>query len=75
MWLPTAIYERIPYFWMLLGILFMVSGIYLGLGFALAFVYFGFGFFCLAWGACIVAMRSKHRKGRHVPTSSHKTAR
>ena len=46
MWLPTPIYERIPQFWLLLGLLFMSSGTYLGFDYSLSFVYFGVGFAC-----------------------------
>ncbi len=62
MWLPTPIYERIPQFWLLLGLLFMSSGTYLGFDYALTKLYFGTGFVCLAWSLCIFTMRFKNRK-------------
>ena len=61
MWLPTPIYERVPHFWLLLGLLFISSGTYLGFESTMAFVYIGVGFFCIAWSAGIVIMRSKNR--------------
>jgi hypothetical protein len=61
MWLPTPIYERIPQFWLLLGLLFMSSGTYLGFDYSLSFVYFGVGFACCVWSLCIFAMRLHHR--------------
>lgn len=62
MWLPTPIYERAPQFWLLLGLLFISSGIYLGFETTMAFVYIGVGFFCIAWSAGIIIMRSKSRR-------------
>ena len=61
MWLPTPIYERIPQFWLLLGLLFMSSGTYLGFEYKLSFLYFGVGFACCAWSLSIFTMRLKHR--------------
>ncbi len=61
MWIPTPIYERIPQFWLLLGLLFMSSGTYLGFDYWLTFVYFGFGFVCALWSIRIFVMRAIHR--------------
>jgi hypothetical protein len=62
MWLPTPIYERIPQFWLLLGLLFMSSGTYLGFDYQLSFLYFGVGFICCVWSLSIFAMRLRNRK-------------
>lgn len=62
MWLPTPIYERIPQFWLLLGLLFMSSGVYLGFEYTLSFGYFGVGFLCCLWSLKIVVMRQRHRQ-------------
>ncbi len=61
MWIPTPIYERIPQFWLLLGLLFMSSGTYLGFDYQLSFLYFGVGFVCCAWSLWIFTARLKHR--------------
>ena len=61
MWLPTPVYERIPQFWLLIGLLFMSSGLYLGFDYELSFVYFGVGVFCVAWGALIFIKRMRYR--------------
>ncbi len=61
MWIPTPIYERIPQFWLLLGLLFMSSGTYLGFDYWLTFVYFGFGFVCCLWSIRIFVMRAVYR--------------
>ncbi len=62
MWLPTPIYERIPQFWFLLGLLFMSSGTYIGFDYQLSFLYFAVGFACSIWGVWIYAMRLHARK-------------
>ena len=62
MWLPTPLYERIPQFWLLLGLLFMSSGTYLGFDYSLSFVYFGVGFACCIWSLWIFSMRLSSRK-------------
>ena len=43
MWIPAPVYERLPQFLLLVGLLFMSSGIYLGFGHTLTWVYFGTG--------------------------------
>ena len=62
MWIPTPIYERIPQFWLLLGLLFMSSGTYLGFEYTLSFVYFIVGFVCAMWSIRLFVMRMRHRK-------------
>jgi len=62
MWLPTPIYERIPQFWLLLGLLFMSSGTYLGFDYSLSFLYFGVGFACSIWSLWIFSVRAHARR-------------
>ena len=62
MWIPTPIYERLPQFWLLLGLLFMSSGTYLGFDYWLSFVYFGVGFACTAWSLIVFSMRLRSRQ-------------
>jgi len=62
MWLPTPIYERIPQFWLLLGLLFMSSGTYLGFDYSLSFLYFGVGFACSIWSLWIFFVRAHARR-------------
>ena len=62
MWLPSPVYERVPQFWLLLGLLFMSSGTYLGFEHALSFVYFAVGFVCVIWSICVLVLRSRSRK-------------
>jgi hypothetical protein len=61
MWLPTPVYERVPQFWLLLGLLFMSSGTYLGFDYALSFVYFSVGFVCVTWSITVFVKRSRYR--------------
>lgn len=61
MWLPTPLYERIPQFWVLLGLLFMTSGTYLGFDYSLSFLYFAVGFACVIWSVVIFVRRSRYR--------------
>lgn len=64
MWLPTPIYERIPQFFFLLGILFMTAGIYIGFDIAIAFAYVSFGALCSTYGIGIFVVRMLRRKGK-----------
>jgi ABC-type dipeptide/oligopeptide/nickel transport system permease subunit len=58
----TPVYERVPQFWLLLGILFMASGTYLGFDFELSFLYFGVGFICWVWSFRIFITRLRSPK-------------
>ena len=64
MWIPAPIYERIPQFWVLISLLFMSSGVYLGFDYELTWVYFGTGMFCFAWGIRLFVMRFVYRKAK-----------
>ena len=61
MWLPTPIYERVPQFWLLLGLLFISSGVYLGFDYRLSFAYVFVGAICIAWSVTILIRRSRFR--------------
>jgi hypothetical protein len=63
MYLPTPIYERIPQFWFLLGLLFIATGLYLGFEFALSFWYIAVGFSCCSYGVGIFLVRLRARQG------------
>ena len=66
MWLPTPVYERLPQFWILLGLLFMSLGTRLGFEFSLSFLYFAVGFVCVGQSFCISVMRAISRRNPHV---------
>ena len=64
MWLPTPVYERIPQFWFLMGLLFIANGLYLGIDFAISLAYIAVGLICCAYGVGIALIRMRFRKGR-----------
>jgi len=70
MWLPTPVYERIPQFWFLLGLLFVANGLYLGLDIPISFGYVGIGFICCAYGAGVAVVRIRYRRNRPEKTDS-----
>ena len=61
MWLPNPIYERIPQFWILLGMLFVALGLYIGFDFEFIFFYLGLGFLCFGRGIWIQMLRLRYR--------------
>jgi len=66
MWLPSPVYERAPQFWMLVGLLFMSFGTYLGFDYSFSFLCYAFGFVAVGWSFCVSVMRSINRKNTHV---------
>ena len=66
MWIPTPIYERIPQFWFLLGLLFIATGLYVGFEYALVFWYAGIGFACCLYGVAVYFIRLGYRRSRQV---------
>ncbi len=57
MQLFTAIFERLPMVWVLIGLLFNATGLYLGFEFSLSFVYLIVGWSCCAYGLALVVFR------------------
>ena len=72
MWLPTPVYERIPQFWFLLGLLFIANGLYLGIDFPISLVYIAVGLVCSAYGVGIAVVRFRYRRARPEDSSSMK---
>ena len=62
MWIPTPIYERIPQFWLLLGLLFMSSGLYLGFDYDWSMFYYVTGVACCLKSMWIFSKRLAARK-------------
>ncbi len=56
MW-RAPIYERVPGVWVLLGLLFIAAGLFLGFEFTLSFVYMLVGLFCCAFGSALFLFR------------------
>ena len=61
MWLPASIYERVPQFWLLIGLLFFAFGLYLGFEFELIFAYLALGALCIARSVWVFQVRWRHR--------------
>lgn len=62
MWLPTPIYEKVPQFWLLLGLLFLVLGLYIGFGFEVIYFYLALGILCTFRGFWIRLLRLRFRE-------------
>lgn len=64
MWLPTTLYEKAPHYWLLLGLLLVVIGIYLGMevGRFYLFLGVGSGVVSCAWSIRTYWQRSLNRE-------------
>lgn len=64
MWLPTPFYERAPHYWLLIGLLLIVVGMYLGFEIHRVYMFVGLGFgvaSCL-WSARVFARRKPRQQ-------------
>jgi hypothetical protein len=61
MYLPNSLYERAPHYWLFIGLLLMVLGVYLGLQMDPVFLYLGvtLGILSCAWGVRVLLHRSR----------------
>jgi hypothetical protein len=64
MWLPTPIYERIPQFWFLIGLLFVAGGLYLGIDYTVSLAYLAIGIVSCAKGIGIAIIRMRYRRNQ-----------
>jgi uncharacterized membrane protein YedE/YeeE len=62
MWLPTPIYERTPQLWLLMAVLFIVLGAYIGFDYALTYFYILLGIICGVRGVQVWRMRTNYRR-------------
>ena len=62
MWLPTPVYERVPHFYFLAGLLLIADGLYLGFEYRFSFAYIGVGLASCAYGVGIRLMRIRYRR-------------
>jgi len=62
MWLPTPIYEKTPQLWLLMALLFVVLGLYIGFGYKLTYFYVLLGLVCGVRGVQVWRMRLSHRR-------------
>lgn len=61
MWLPTPIYERTPQLWLLMAVLFVVLGLYIGFAYKLTIFYLALGIVCAGRGFHVLRMRRHYR--------------
>ncbi len=66
MWLSSPVYERAPQFWMLLGLLFMSVGTFVGFDYSASFLLYAVGFVCVGWSFCVSVMRSINRRNPRI---------
>lgn len=62
MWLPAPIYERTPQLWLLMAVLFVVLGLYIGFAYPLTYFYVLLGVICGVRGVQVWRMRSSFRR-------------
>ena len=64
MWIPTPLYEKAPHYWLFLGLLLTVSGIYLGFEVSRSYLYLGLttGLASCAWSIRTYWQRAMHRE-------------
>lgn len=66
MWLPTPIYERTPQLWMLMAVLFVVLGLYIGFAYKLTILYLALGLLCAGRGFHVLRIRRNYRRDRRL---------
>ena len=68
MWLPKSIYERIPQFYVLAGLLLITDGLYLWaeVPYSYSYAFFGLGFASLTYGVGLLILRITYRKAKRL---------
>ena len=64
MWLPSQFYEKAPHYWLVLGLMFILVGSYLGSQVERNYLYLGVavGLCCCLWSVRVFTIRAKYRK-------------
>jgi len=62
MWIPTPIYEALPYLYVIGGVLFISGTLYIGLTAPGAALYIACGLISIVYGAVIFAKRQAYRQ-------------
>lgn len=75
MWLPTPIYERIPHFWFITGLLLIAAGVLLSFEYALSYFYVGLGFTSSVYGVGIYLIRQHYRRNQQATDATIEAAR
>ena len=55
--LTTDLFERLPQAWVLVGLLIISTGLYLGFDYSLVFVYLGIGILSTVYGLALFVLR------------------
>ena len=71
MYLPNSLYERAPHYWLFVGMLLVVLGLYLGVQVSRTFLVIGvtLGLASCAWGIRVLSRRAGRPGDDAVPTS------
>lgn len=72
MYLPESLYERAPHYWMFVGLLLVVLGIYLGVQVDTMFMFLGvsLGVLSCAWGIRVLVRRARKAGEANVARAS-----
>jgi tetrahydromethanopterin S-methyltransferase subunit C len=72
MYIHSSLYERAPQYWIFVGILLVVLGIYLGVEMSSTFLYVGvtLGLASCVWGVRILMRRARRLDDADVAASS-----
>ena len=72
LYLPESLYERAPHYWLFVGMLLVVLGIYLGIQVDTAFMFVGvsLGVLSCAWGVRILVRRARRPGEANVANAS-----
>ena len=66
MFLPEGVYNRIPQIWILMGLMFISCGLYLGFEYRMIWAYLGMGTISLLRGIWIYNARTEVQRQRHL---------
>jgi len=72
MYIHSTLYERAPHYWIFVGVLLVILGIYLGIEMSSTFLFVGvtLGLASCAWGIRILMRRSRRSEDADVAVSS-----
>jgi len=72
MHLPESLYERAPHYWIFIGVLLAILGVYLGMEISQTYLLVGvvLGLASCAWGIRILMHRTRQRDDEDVATST-----
>lgn len=62
--LVSDIFERLPQVWILVGLLIMATGVYLGFDYSIVFVYLGLGVLCFLYGVVLFVLLTLEGPGK-----------